>query len=66
MTITTSVGYPTEMPEVVAALPRLQEKAGALISHRFPFDRVLDAFGVAGLPCGIDQNFPARLSQSKS
>lgn len=50
MTITTAVGYPTEMPEVLAALPRLREKAGALISHRFPFDRVIEAFGVAGTP----------------
>ena len=50
MTITTAVGYPTEMPDVLAALPRLQEKAGALISHRFPFDRVIEAFGVAGTP----------------
>jgi 2-desacetyl-2-hydroxyethyl bacteriochlorophyllide A dehydrogenase len=50
MTITTAVGYPTEMPDVVAALPRLREQAGALISHRFPFDRVIEAFGVAGTP----------------
>ena len=26
MTITTAVGYPTEMPEVIAALPRLRDK----------------------------------------
>jgi 2-desacetyl-2-hydroxyethyl bacteriochlorophyllide A dehydrogenase len=50
MTITTAVGYPTEMPEVIAALPRLREKVKSLISHRFPFDKVLDAFGVAGTP----------------
>ena len=50
MTITTAVGYPTEMPEVVAALPRLREKAASLISHRFPFDRVIEALGVAGTP----------------
>jgi (R,R)-butanediol dehydrogenase/meso-butanediol dehydrogenase/diacetyl reductase len=48
MTITTAVGYPTEMPEVIAAMPRLREKLGTLISHRFPFDRVIEAFGVAG------------------
>ncbi|MDR3417272.1 MAG: alcohol dehydrogenase catalytic domain-containing protein [Nevskia sp.] len=48
MTITTAVGYPTEMAEVIAALPRLREKAGSLISHRFSFDRVLEAFAVAG------------------
>jgi (R,R)-butanediol dehydrogenase/meso-butanediol dehydrogenase/diacetyl reductase len=48
MTITTAVGYPTEMPEVIAALPRLRDKARSLISHRFPFDQVIEAFGVAG------------------
>jgi (R,R)-butanediol dehydrogenase/meso-butanediol dehydrogenase/diacetyl reductase len=26
MTITTAVGYPTEMPDVIAALPRLRDK----------------------------------------
>jgi len=50
MTITTAVGYPTEMPDVIAALPRLREIVGSLISHRFPFDEVLDALGVAGTP----------------
>jgi threonine dehydrogenase-like Zn-dependent dehydrogenase len=47
MTITTAVGYPDEMPEVVAALPRLREAAAPLISHRFPFSRVLEALDVA-------------------
>jgi len=50
MTITTAVGYPTEMPQVIAELPRLSDKARSLISHRFSFDRVLEAFGVAGTP----------------
>ena len=50
MTITTAVGYPTEMPEVIAALPRLRDKARSLISHRFPFDQVIEAFGVAATP----------------
>lgn len=50
MTITTAVGYPTEMPDVIAALPRLREKVRSLISHRFPFDKVLDAIGIAGTP----------------
>jgi (R,R)-butanediol dehydrogenase / meso-butanediol dehydrogenase / diacetyl reductase len=48
MTITTAVGYPTEMPDVIAALPRLREKVRSLISHRFSFDNVIDALGVAG------------------
>ncbi|MGB8363299.1 MAG: zinc-dependent alcohol dehydrogenase [Rhizomicrobium sp.] len=50
MTITTAVGYPDEMPEVVSALPRLKDKAASLISHRYPFDDVIKALGVAGTP----------------
>jgi threonine dehydrogenase-like Zn-dependent dehydrogenase len=38
------------MAEVIAALPRLRDKARSLISHRFPFDQVIEAFGVAGTP----------------
>jgi (R,R)-butanediol dehydrogenase/meso-butanediol dehydrogenase/diacetyl reductase len=50
MTITTAVGYPTEMPEVISALPRLREKVSSMISHRFPFEQVIDAFAIAGTP----------------
>jgi (R,R)-butanediol dehydrogenase / meso-butanediol dehydrogenase / diacetyl reductase len=50
MTITTAVGYPDEMPDVIAALPRLKEQVRSLISHRFPFDKVIDALDVAGTP----------------
>jgi 2-desacetyl-2-hydroxyethyl bacteriochlorophyllide A dehydrogenase len=50
MTITTAVGYPDEMPEVIGSLPRLQDRVRSLISHRFSFDRVLDALSVAGTP----------------
>jgi (R,R)-butanediol dehydrogenase/meso-butanediol dehydrogenase/diacetyl reductase len=50
MTLTTAVGYPNEMPDVIAALPRLRDKVRSLISHRFSFDKVLDAIGVAGTP----------------
>lgn len=50
MTITTAVGYPNEMPDVIAALPRLREKVATLISHRYPFDKVIDAFAMAGTP----------------
>ncbi|WIW90136.1 alcohol dehydrogenase catalytic domain-containing protein (plasmid) [Sphingobium sp. V4] len=50
MTITTAVGYPTEMPEVIAAMPRLKDKIGALISHRLPFDRVIEGLGIAAQP----------------
>jgi 2-desacetyl-2-hydroxyethyl bacteriochlorophyllide A dehydrogenase len=50
MTITTAVGYPSEMPDVIAALPRLRDKVRSLISHRFSFDKIIDAIGVAGTP----------------
>jgi threonine dehydrogenase-like Zn-dependent dehydrogenase len=50
MTITTAVGYPNEMGDVIAALPRLQERVRSLISHRFSFDRIIDAIGMAGTP----------------
>jgi (R,R)-butanediol dehydrogenase/meso-butanediol dehydrogenase/diacetyl reductase len=50
MTITTAVGYPTEMPEVIAAMPRLKDKIEALISHRLPFDRVIEGLGIAATP----------------
>ena len=48
MSITTAVGYPEEMPEVLSSLPRLKDKAASLISHRYPFDEVLQAFETAG------------------
>jgi (R,R)-butanediol dehydrogenase / meso-butanediol dehydrogenase / diacetyl reductase len=50
MTITTAVGYPTEMNEVVATLPRMKERVLPLISHRYPLDRVIEALGVAATP----------------
>jgi threonine dehydrogenase-like Zn-dependent dehydrogenase len=50
MTITTAVGYPTEMPDVIAAMPRLKDKIASLISHRVPFDEVLDGLKLAGRP----------------
>jgi len=50
MTITGSMGYPNELPDVVAALPRLQHKLRSFISHRFPFAKALEAISVAGTP----------------
>jgi 2-desacetyl-2-hydroxyethyl bacteriochlorophyllide A dehydrogenase len=50
MTITTAVGYPTEMNEVVASLARLKDKCASLISHRYKLDDVIEALGVAGTP----------------
>jgi (R,R)-butanediol dehydrogenase/meso-butanediol dehydrogenase/diacetyl reductase len=48
MSITTSMGYPTELPDVVAALPRVRDKVAPMITHRFPIERAVDAFQVAG------------------
>jgi threonine dehydrogenase-like Zn-dependent dehydrogenase len=48
MTITTAIGYPVELPQVLAELPRLQDRLQHFISHRYAFDRVLDALKVAG------------------
>ncbi|MFD1613179.1 zinc-binding dehydrogenase [Sphingomonas tabacisoli] len=50
MTITTAVGYPTEFPEVIAAMPRLEDKISSLISHRIPFARVIEGLGIAAQP----------------
>jgi threonine dehydrogenase-like Zn-dependent dehydrogenase len=50
MTITTAVGYPNEFPDVIAAMPRLQDKIAALISHRLPFDQVLEGLKIAATP----------------
>lgn len=50
MTITTAVGYPTEMPEVLAAMPRLKDKIASLISHRVPFEQVMEGLKIAATP----------------
>ena len=50
MTITTAVGYPTEFPEVVAAMPRLEKEIRSIISHHMPFDQVLEGLKVAATP----------------
>ena len=49
------------MPEVVAALPRLREKAAPLISHRFPFSQMIEALDVARTPASakVMIEFPA-------
>jgi len=48
MSITTSMGYPDELDVVLSLLPDLKEKLDLLITHRFPFEQVIPAFGVAG------------------
>jgi threonine dehydrogenase-like Zn-dependent dehydrogenase len=50
LTITTAVGYPTEFPDVLEAMPRLKDKIASLISHRLPFEQVLDGLKVAATP----------------
>jgi threonine dehydrogenase-like Zn-dependent dehydrogenase len=50
MTITTAMGYPTEMPDVIAAMPRLKDKIAALISHRLPLEDVLEGLKIAATP----------------
>lgn len=50
MTITTAMGYPTEMPEVIAAMPRLKDKIASLISHKLPFEQVMEGLQIAATP----------------
>lgn len=50
MTITTAMGYPTEMPEVVAAMPRLKDKIASMISHRLPLSDVMEGLKIAATP----------------
>jgi threonine dehydrogenase-like Zn-dependent dehydrogenase len=50
MSITSALGYPTEMPEVVGALPRLKNKVASLISHRYRLDEIMEALSIAGTP----------------
>ncbi|WP_103730536.1 zinc-binding dehydrogenase [Novosphingobium sp. HII-3] len=50
MTITTAVGYPTEMPAVIAAMPRLKDKIAGMISHKLPFSEVMKGLEIAAMP----------------
>lgn len=50
MTITTAVGYPTEMPDVISSMPRLRETLRSMISHHYPLDEVIDAIETARHP----------------
>ncbi|MBH0114641.1 alcohol dehydrogenase catalytic domain-containing protein [Novosphingobium sp. YJ-S2-02] len=50
MTITSAVGYPTEMPEVIAAMPRLKDTIAAMISHTLPFEEVIEGLAIAASP----------------
>jgi (R,R)-butanediol dehydrogenase/meso-butanediol dehydrogenase/diacetyl reductase len=48
--LTSAMAYPTEMPDVVAAMPRLKDKIASMISHRIAFDDVLEGLKIAGTP----------------
>lgn len=50
MSITTAMGYPTEMPDVIAAMPRLKDKIAGMISHRLPLDAVMEGLKIAATP----------------
>ena len=50
MTITTAMGYPTEMPDVIAAMPRLKDKIASMISHRLPLSDVMEGLSIAATP----------------
>ncbi|MCB1690513.1 MAG: alcohol dehydrogenase catalytic domain-containing protein [Halioglobus sp.] len=50
MSITTAMGYPTEMPEVIAAMPRLKDKIASMISHRLSLSNVLEGLKIAATP----------------
>ncbi|MCJ2186432.1 zinc-dependent alcohol dehydrogenase [Novosphingobium beihaiensis] len=50
MTITTAMGYPTEMPEVIAAMPRLKDTIAGMISHKLPFGEVMKGLEIAATP----------------
>ncbi|KPF91805.1 zinc-binding dehydrogenase [Novosphingobium sp. AAP83] len=50
MTITTAVGYPTEFPDVVAAMPWLASQIRQIISHHVPFDRIMEGLEIAATP----------------
>lgn len=50
MTITTAMGYPTEMPDVIAAMPRLKDKIATMISHHLPLSEVLNGLEIAAKP----------------
>ena len=47
MTITTSMAYPNEFPDVIAMLAEGAVDVSPMISHRFPLDAFQDAFAVA-------------------
>lgn len=50
MTITTSVGYPDELKEVIESIPRFTEALQPMISHRLKFEDVIAGFDLARSP----------------
>lgn len=49
-TITGSVGYPDELPEVIASLGRLRDRLDRYVTATVPFAQVLDGFQLARRP----------------
>jgi threonine dehydrogenase-like Zn-dependent dehydrogenase len=50
ISMTSSIGYPDEFPEVIATLSEIGDEARGLISHRFAFDQIFEALDVARTP----------------
>ena len=49
-TITGSVGYPDELPQVIASLGRLRDRLDRYVTATVPFAQVLDGFELARRP----------------
>ncbi|MGA7051852.1 MAG: theronine dehydrogenase, partial [Mycobacterium sp.] len=55
ITIVGSMGYPDEIFEVTKDLVANWEKYALIVSHTIPFDKVGDAFELAGTPGAADK-----------
>jgi threonine dehydrogenase-like Zn-dependent dehydrogenase len=55
LTITMSMGYPTEIFEVTQDIIAAWERYGKIISDTVPFDRVQDALALASTPGAADK-----------
>lgn len=55
LTITMSMGYPTEIFEVTQDIIQAWERYGKIISDTVPFDRVQDALALASTPGAADK-----------
>jgi hypothetical protein len=55
LTITMSMGYPTEIFEVTQDIIQAWERYAKIISDTVPFDRVQDALALASTPGAADK-----------